>query len=114
MYVRTYDRALTSSPRDLARTAVPRPLHPRVQAVILAAGMGTRLGRALPKPRPRLGDGHTILSRQLEGLRIACARARHACVRAGGGSRGRAPSGARRVADRAGPGPRAAGGRADG
>ena len=71
MNVRTYDRALTSSPRDLARTAVPRPLHPRVQAVILAAGMGTRLGRALPKPLTRLGDGHTILSRQLQGLRIA-------------------------------------------
>ena len=71
MNVRTYDRALTSSPRDLARTAAPRPLHPRVQAVILAAGMGTRLGRALPKPLTRLGDGHTILSRQLEGLRTA-------------------------------------------
>jgi CDP-glycerol glycerophosphotransferase len=71
MNVRTYDRALTSSPRDLARTAAPRPLHPPVQSVILAAGMGTRLGRALPKPLTQLGDGRTILSRQLEGLRSA-------------------------------------------
>ena len=71
MNVRTYDRALTSSPRDLARTAAPRPRHSRVQVVILAAGMGTRLGRALPKPLTQLGDGHTILSRQLEGLRTA-------------------------------------------
>ena len=39
MNVRTNDRALTSSPRDLARTAAPRHLHPPVQAVILAAGM---------------------------------------------------------------------------
>ena len=62
MNVRTSDRALTSSPRDLARTAAPRPLHPRVQAVILAAGMGTRLGRATPKPLTRLQDGRTILS----------------------------------------------------
>ncbi len=71
MNVRTTDRALTSSPRDLARTAAPRHLHPPVQAVILAAGMGTRLGRNTPKPLTRLHDGRTIQRRQLDALREA-------------------------------------------
>jgi choline kinase len=69
MTVRTNDRALTSSPRDLARTAALRPLHHPVQAVILAAGLGTRLGRTTPKPLTLLRDGRTIQRRQLEGLR---------------------------------------------
>ena len=73
MNVRTTDRALTSSPRDLARTAAPRHvhrhLHPPVQAVILAAGMGTRLGRKDPKPLTQLNDGRSIMQRQLDGLR---------------------------------------------
>jgi choline kinase len=71
MNVRTTDRALTSSPRDLARTAAPRRLHSPVQAVILAAGMGTRLGRSTPKPLTRLRDGRTIQRRQLDALRDA-------------------------------------------
>ena len=75
MNVRTTDRALTSSPRDLARTAAPlhvhRHLHPPVQAVILAAGMGTRLGRSTPKPLTPLRDGRTIQRRQLDALRSA-------------------------------------------
>jgi prepilin-type processing-associated H-X9-DG protein len=71
MNVRTYDRALTSSPRDLARTAQPRHLHPPVQALILAAGMGTRLGRSTPKPLTPLRDGRTIQRRQLDALRYA-------------------------------------------
>jgi CDP-glycerol glycerophosphotransferase len=40
-----------------------------VQAVILAAGMGTRLGRSLPKPLTVLLEGRSILQRQLDGLR---------------------------------------------
>ncbi|MGY1837382.1 NTP transferase domain-containing protein [Blastococcus sp. SYSU DS0510] len=40
-----------------------------MQVVILAAGMGTRLGRQDPKPLTRLDDGRSILQRQLEGLR---------------------------------------------
>jgi CDP-glycerol glycerophosphotransferase len=75
MNVRTTDRALTSSPRDLARTAAQRHLHrhlhPPVQAVILAAGMGTRLGRSTPKPLTPLRDGRTIQRRQLDALRDA-------------------------------------------
>jgi CDP-glycerol glycerophosphotransferase len=69
MNVRTNDRALTSSPRDLARTAALRPLHQPVQVVILAAGLGTRLGRTEPKPLTMLHDGRSIQRRQLDGLR---------------------------------------------
>lgn len=39
-----------------------------VQAVILAAGMGTRLGRPLPKPLTQLSDGQTILQQQVANL----------------------------------------------
>jgi CDP-glycerol glycerophosphotransferase len=37
--------------------------------VILAAGMGTRLGRKLPKPLTALRDGRTIQRRQIDALR---------------------------------------------
>jgi CDP-glycerol glycerophosphotransferase len=37
--------------------------------VVLAAGMGTRLGRKLPKPLTPLADGRTIQRRQLDTLR---------------------------------------------
>lgn len=40
-----------------------------LQAVILAAGMGTRLGRALPKPLTPLRDGRSILRQQVDNLR---------------------------------------------
>lgn len=53
-----------------ARAAAPRQEAP-VQVVILAAGMGTRLGRPLPKPLTPLRDGRSILHRQLDGLRAA-------------------------------------------
>lgn len=42
-----------------------------VHAVILAAGMGTRLARPLPKPMTELDDGRTIMHQQLENLRSA-------------------------------------------
>jgi choline kinase len=71
--VRTTDRVLTSvlrswSPSSARATRlreVPPPLH----VVILAAGMGTRLGRDAPKPLTPLQDGRSILQRQLDGLR---------------------------------------------
>ena len=44
---------------------------PPVQVVILAAGMGTRLGRPLPKPLTPLRDGRSILRHQVDGLRAA-------------------------------------------
>ena len=71
--MRIPDRTLTTALRDRspgrrgqtgARTEAP-PL----QVVILAAGMGTRLGRDVPKPLTPLLDGRTILQRQLDGLR---------------------------------------------
>ena len=40
-----------------------------VQAVVLAAGMGTRLGRPLPKSLTALRDGRTILRQQVDNLR---------------------------------------------
>ena len=42
-----------------------------VQAVILAAGMGTRLGRPWPKPLTPLADGRTIMAQQHDNLRAA-------------------------------------------
>lgn len=45
------------------------PSGPEITAVILAAGLGTRLGRPLPKPLTVLSDGRTILGRQVDHLR---------------------------------------------
>jgi choline kinase len=42
-----------------------------MQAVILAAGMGTRLGRPWPKPLTPLSDGRTIMQQQMDNLRAA-------------------------------------------
>jgi choline kinase len=39
-----------------------------VQAVILAAGMGTRLGRPWPKPLTPLADGRTIMQQQMDNI----------------------------------------------
>jgi len=40
-------------------------------AVILAAGMGTRLGRPWPKPLTSLADGRTIMRQQMDNLSAA-------------------------------------------
>ena len=42
-----------------------------INVVILAAGMGTRLGRPSPKPLTPLADGRSILRQQLDHLRGA-------------------------------------------
>lgn len=42
-----------------------------IQAVILAAGMGTRLGRPFPKPLTPLSDGRTIMQQQMDNLQEA-------------------------------------------
>lgn len=39
------------------------------EAVILAAGLGTRLGRPHPKPLTRLSSGETIMDQQVQNLR---------------------------------------------
>jgi CDP-glycerol glycerophosphotransferase len=41
------------------------------QTVILAAGLGTRLGRPRPKPLTRLEDGRSIMQQQVDNLRSA-------------------------------------------
>ncbi len=45
----------------------PRPRG--VQVVILAAGLGTRLGRPLPKSQTPLRDGRTIMQQQVDNVR---------------------------------------------
>jgi choline kinase len=40
-----------------------------IQVVILAAGMGTRLGKPWPKPLTPLADGRSILQQQIENVR---------------------------------------------
>ncbi|MFM2185276.1 MAG: hypothetical protein RIS55_924 [Actinomycetota bacterium] len=41
------------------------------QVVILAAGMGTRLARPLPKPLTELRDGRSIMKQQIDNLALA-------------------------------------------
>jgi choline kinase len=69
--MRTSDRVLTNVllGRSPSRSTRLRTATPPLQVVILAAGMGTRLGRDHPKPLTPLQDGRTILARQLDGLR---------------------------------------------
>jgi choline kinase len=51
------------------------------QIVILAAGMGTRLGRPFPKPLTPLASGRTIMAQQMDNIHSAFgARARIAVV----------------------------------
>lgn len=45
------------------------------QIVILAAGMGSRLGRTLPKPLTTLSDGRTIMQQQFDNIDHAFGRA---------------------------------------
>jgi choline kinase len=69
--MRTSDRVLSNVllGRSPSRSTRLRAATPPMQVVILAAGMGTRLGRDHPKPLTPLQDGRTILERQLDGLR---------------------------------------------
>ncbi|SNR72495.1 phosphocholine cytidylyltransferase family protein [Blastococcus mobilis] len=69
--MRTSDRVLSNvlRGRSSSRSTRRHTAQPPLQVVILAAGMGTRLGRDHPKPLTPLHDGRTILRRQLDGLR---------------------------------------------
>ncbi len=51
-----------------------------INVVILAAGMGTRLGRPYPKPLTPLADGRTILRQQLDHLQAAFGAEAHILV----------------------------------
>jgi choline kinase len=64
---------MTAEIRRRTEVVVPNvePQTAAVQVVILAAGLGSRLGRSLPKPLTCLRDGRTILHRQLDCLREA-------------------------------------------
>lgn len=53
---------------DRRNTTASHRTTSALQVVILAAGMGTRLGRSLPKPLTELADGRTILSQQLSNI----------------------------------------------
>ena len=53
---------------SLAGRPAPAAEQQPLQVVILAAGMGTRLGRPLPKPLTPLVDGRSILRRQLDTI----------------------------------------------
>ena len=44
------------------------------QIVILAAGMGSRLGRSLPKPLTELSDGRSIMKQQFDNIHHAFGR----------------------------------------
>jgi choline kinase len=56
---------------ETASHPVSQPASPTVQVTILAAGMGTRLGRPWPKPLTRLDDGRSILAQQLDNVAAA-------------------------------------------
>jgi CDP-glycerol glycerophosphotransferase len=71
MIMRTADRtvALGHDRRSYPATGSHPALGRVPQVVILAAGMGTRLGRSLPKPLTPLMDGRSIMQQQLDGVR---------------------------------------------
>jgi choline kinase len=50
------------------------------QIVILAAGMGSRLGRSLPKPLTELADGRSILQQQFDNIHHAFGRDAHVTI----------------------------------
>ena len=53
---------------NITKTSTPKPT---TQIVILAAGMGSRLGRSLPKPLTELSDGRTIMKQQFDNIHQA-------------------------------------------
>ncbi|MFM9878594.1 MAG: NTP transferase domain-containing protein [Rhodoglobus sp.] len=50
------------------------------QIVILAAGMGSRLGRSLPKPLTELADGRSIMQQQFDNIRHAFGAEAHITI----------------------------------
>jgi len=60
----------TGGPSDQEDQSVTDTIRPP-QIVILAAGMGSRLGRSLPKPLTELSDGRTIMQQQFDNIRAA-------------------------------------------
>ena len=50
------------------------------QVVILAAGMGSRLGRSLPKPLTELSDGRSIMRQQFDNIEHAFGTEAHVTI----------------------------------
>jgi len=50
------------------------------QIVILAAGMGSRLGRSLPKPLTELSDGRSIMQQQFDNIHHAFGKKAHVTI----------------------------------
>jgi len=50
------------------------------QIVILAAGMGSRLGRSLPKPLTELSDGRSIMQQQFDNIHHAFGNNAHVTI----------------------------------
>ena len=50
------------------------------QIVILAAGVGSRLGRSLPKPITELSDGRSIMQQQFDNIHHAFGPAAHVTI----------------------------------
>ena len=67
----TADHRRSSGDIRTFRAEATPPRTAPVQVVILAAGIGSRLGRSLPKPLTPLRDGRHILQHQLDALRAA-------------------------------------------
>jgi len=69
MSVRTSDRLLSPVRGGFSPFGAGWDERPPTQVVVLAAGMGTRLGRSEPKPLTPLRDGRSILRRSVDCLR---------------------------------------------
>jgi choline kinase len=61
---------MVMSPSNHVRTELKETIV-TTQVVILAAGMGSRLGRSLPKPLTELNDGRTIMQQQFDNIHAA-------------------------------------------
>lgn len=55
-------------------------MSPQINVTILAAGMGTRLGKPFPKPLTALADGRSILRQQLDNIAEAFGDRARVCV----------------------------------
>src|SRR5262249_12604687 len=72
--------AQSSAAPRLMSSRTRRNVQVSVNVVILAAGIGTRVGRPHPKPLTPLADGRSIMRRQLDYLRATFGADAHITV----------------------------------